>query len=173
MADSKIIKVRLFTWFQNQDSAANPDETVRVERISHFGEDVEIDDEASLARGEEFDAFFSDEEADEIRNGTYDGPLLEQLNIAAGITAAPTGAVSDIEGEGPQTDSLSSQELGEYINENNLNVDETVALAESGNTESIEKVWDAEEHAAQLRGNDARKGVTDKLDAMLKAAASE
>jgi hypothetical protein len=169
----KIIKVRLFTWFENAQSAANPDEEVRLERINIIGDDVDISDEASLARGEELDAFFSDEDAAAIRDGSYDGPLADHIAIAQGVVAPPTGAVSAIEGEGPQTDSLSSQELGEYINENNLNVDETVALATAGDTASIEKVWDAEEHAAQLRGNDARKGVTDKLDAMLKAASSE
>jgi hypothetical protein len=170
--NQRIIKVRLFTWFRNQESPAVPGEQVRMEMINHMGDDVVIDDEQSLARGEELDAFYSDEEADQIRNGTYAGPDAAILEHVSGTKQLPAGnaEVTDMDGEGPQTENLSSQELGEYINENKLNVDQTVALATEGDADSINKVYDAEDHAAQLRGNDSRKGVTDRLDVMLAAA---
>lgn len=166
-----IIKHRLFTWFENGESPAMPGETVRLERINHFGDEVDITDKQSYERGKQLDAFFSDEDAKKIREGTYNGPDAPLLDIFAGKAQRPAGIVQPIEGEGPQTDNLTAQELGEYINENKLNVDDTVALAKDGDTNSIEKVYDAEEHAAQLRGSDPRSGVTDKLDKMLQAAA--
>lgn len=172
--NQRIIKVRLFTWFRNQESPAVPGEQVRMEMISHMGDDVVIDDEASLARGEELGAFYSDEEADQIRNGTYSGSDAAILEHVSGNKQLPAGnaEVTDLEGEGPQTETLSSEELGEYINENKLNVDKTVSLATEGNADSINKVLDAEDHAARLRGNDPRNGVVDRLEAMLTAASS-
>jgi hypothetical protein len=170
MAD-KIIKVRLFTWFENVPSAIDPNEETRVERISHYGEKVDITDEASLQRGEELDAFFSDEEAAEIEEGNYPPEHATLLSQAYGETLPvnPSG-VEDLEGEGPQTGDLSSDELGDYIYENKLNVDETVALAQDGDVDSINKVLDAEDHAAQKRGNDPRQGVVSALEAKLTAA---
>jgi hypothetical protein len=171
MGHQVIIKHRLFTWFENGDSPAMPGETVRLERINYFGDDVEITDDQSYERGKKLNAFFSDEDAKAIREGTYSGPEVANLQVAKGLTQRPT-VVTPLDDEGPQIGSVSAQELGEYINEHKLNVDETVALAPEGDVDGIEKVYDAENHAAQLRDNDPRKGVTDKLDAML-AAASE
>lgn len=167
----KIIKHRLFTWFEESDSPIGPGhEPVYTERISHFGDEVDLPDEY-VKRGEDLDAFFSDKEAKAIRDGNYNGPHAALLEQFAGRAQKPQGVILPADGEGPQTDSMSSEELGEYIHENKLTVDDTVALAHDGDTESIEKVWDAEEHAAKLNDADARKGVTDKLDKMLQAAA--
>jgi hypothetical protein len=167
----RIIKHRLFTWFEESDSPVMPGgEPVFTERISHFGDDVDLPP-AAIKRGEELDAFFSDKEAKAIRDGSYTGQHAALLDQFAGRAAKPQGTILPADGEGPQTEGMSAQELGEYINENKLNVDETVALATDGDTDSIEKVYDAEEHAAQLRGNEPRAGVTDKLDKMLQAAA--
>ena len=171
-SNERTIKVRLFTWFENVESPAVPGEMVRAERISHMGDVVEINDEESLKRGEELDAFYSKEDAKAIAEGTYAGTDAAILEVVSGKTqrpAAPAEATA-IEGEGPQTESLSVEELGAYIHAHKLNVSDTVALAQEGNVDSIQKVWDAEDHAAQLRGNDSRTGVTEKLDAMLHAA---
>lgn len=167
-----IIKHRLFTWFETVPSAANPEETVRLEKISHLGDDVDITDEASYQRGLELDAFFSKEDAKAIREGTYDGPQAGALAVMSGQAQRPASMIEPLEDEGVNTDGMDAQALGEYINENSLNVDQTVALAKDGDEDSIQKVYDAEIHAAQLRGNDPRKGVVDTLDAKLAAAAS-
>jgi hypothetical protein len=169
----KIIKVRLFTWFENVESPIDPSEEVRTERISHFGEDVDINDETSVARGEELDAFFSDEDAAAIRDGTYDGPQAALLETFGQHQAATQGVVTPALGEGPQTSTLSTDELADYIVENKLSVNETVALATEGDADSINKVYDAEVAAAQTKGVDPRKGVTDRLDSMLTTATSE
>ena len=167
----RIIKHRLFTWFEESDSPIGPGhEPVFTERISHFGDDVDLP-EAAIKRGEELDAFFSESDAKKIRKGEYTGQHAALLDQFAGRAAKPQSTILPADGEGPQTEGMSAQELGEYINENKLNVDETVALATDGDTDSIEKVYDAEEHAAQVRGNEPRAGVTDKLDKMLQAAA--
>jgi len=167
----KIIKVRLYTWFEDVDSHVAPGEMSRVERINHFGDDVDITDDTSLKRGEDLDAFFTDAEAKDIRKGKYPEGYEALLAQARGeaLPSQPTGA-AEVEGEGPQTGDLSSTELGDYIVENKLNVDDTVALATEGDTGSIERVYDAEEHAARTKDGEPRKGVTDRLDAMLAAA---
>jgi hypothetical protein len=169
----KIIKVRLFTHFEDVDSHVEPGATARVERISHYGDEVDITDKASLARGEEFDAFFSDEEAKGIRKGEYPAGHEGLLAQARGdqLPAATTGP-ADVADEGPQTGELSSTELGAYIVENKLNVDQTVALANESDVDDINRVLDAEDHAARLRGNDPRAGVVDRLEAKLTAASS-
>jgi hypothetical protein len=170
-SNKRVIKHRLFTWFEESDSPIGPGhEPVFTERIAHFGDDVELND-AAIKRGEELDAFFSDKDAKAIREGTYTGQHAALLDQFAGRAAKPQSIIQPADGEGPQTADMSSEELGEYINENKLTVDETVALATDGDTDSIEKVYDAEEHAARLRDNEPRAGVTDKLDKMLQAAA--
>jgi len=167
----RIIKHRLFTWFEETDSPVMPGgEPVYTERISHFGDEVDLP-EAAIKRGEELDAFFSKEEAKKINEGTYTGQHAALLEQFAGRAQKPQGVIQPADGEGPQTAGMSAEELGEYIHENKLTVDDTVALATEGDTESIEKVWDAESHAAQLNDAEPRKGVTDKLDKMLQAAA--
>ena len=62
----KIIKVRLFTWFEETDSPVHPGETVLTERIATMGQEVDITNEAYVKRGEDLDAFYTDEEAEEI-----------------------------------------------------------------------------------------------------------
>jgi len=166
----KIIKVRLFTHFEDVDSHVEPGATARVERISHYGDEVDITDKASLARGEEFDAFFTDAEAKGIRKGEYP-PGHEGLLAQARGETLPAAPVA-IEDEGPQTGTLSSTELGAYIFENKLNVDQTVALANESDADDINRVLDAEDHAARLRRNDPRTGVIERLEAKLTAASS-
>jgi len=166
-----IIKHRLFTWFEDVDSHVEPGTQSRVERIAHYGDDVDITDKKSLERGKELDAFFTDEEAKGIRKGEYPQGHEALLAQAQGkqLPSLPAGQ-AEVEDEGPQTSTLSSTELGAYIVEHKLNVDDTVALADASNPDDIQRVWDAEEHAARLRENDPRAGVTNKLDAMLAAA---
>jgi hypothetical protein len=167
----KIIKHRLFTWFEvtpNPVDPGGPD--VLTERINIAGDDVDITNEDYVKRGEELDAFFTDEEADQVRAGTYNGPGAEQVYyLRQGAQTAPHNLPRQIgpaDGEHGDTASMSSEELADYINEHKLNVDQTVALA-GDDLESIEKVLDAENLATD---NDPRKGVTDRLEAKMNAA---
>lgn len=160
----KIIKHRLFSWFEEVDSPVHSDERVLTERIAHLGQEVDITNPAFVKRGEELGSFYTDAEAKQIREGTYRGEDADVLyRHRSGQVAAPQ--VESVEGEGPQVENLTVEELAEYIKENKLNVDATVALA-GDSLESIEKVLDAEDIATD---NDARRGVVDRLEAKMKA----
>jgi hypothetical protein len=166
--NEKIIKVRLFTWFENVDSVVDPSVKDRVERINSMGDRVVINDDWSLQRGEDLDAFFSDEEAQQIVDGTYKGQYAEHLaNMATHGLGQTPPLVTSAEGEHGDAAGMSTEEMADYIKENKLNVSETVALA-SDDEDSINKVLDAENMATN---NDPRKGVVDHLEAKLAAAA--
>jgi hypothetical protein len=160
-----MIKVRLFTWFQDNASAANPDETVRMEKISVLGEVVDIDDDASYQRGQDLDAFFTDEERQQVEDGTYTGPGYQGVYAFLGHNP-PESVVEPLEGEG--TSGMTTEEMADHIKSNRLTVEETVALA-GDDADSINKVLDAENIATD---NDPRKGVEAALEAKLAAAQS-
>jgi len=163
----KIIKHRLFTWFEvtpNPVDPSGPD--VLTERINIAGDDVDITNEDYVKRGEDLDAFYTDEEADAIRAGTYAGSDSDQVYyLRAGGQTAPHN-LPVTQNELAAGDDMSAEDLADYIRNNKLNVDQTVALA-GNDTESIEKVIDAENLATD---NDPRKGVVDRLEAKLTAA---
>jgi hypothetical protein len=161
-----IVKARLITWFRNEQSAVNPDETVRMEKINHIGEKVDIDDEVSFQRLTDLDAIFTPEESEAVEEGTYTGPGAAAVYAARGETVAPEPLIEPAEGEGRQVDNLSAEELAEHIKSNRLTVEETVALA-GDDADSINKVLDAENIATD---NDPRKGVEVALEAKLAAA---
>lgn len=159
----KIIKHRLFTWFEKVDSLVQPGVEVLAERIAHMGEKVDITNPDYIKRGEELGSFYSDDEAKAIEAGTYRGQDAEVLMRHRTGASLPQPLVEPLDDEGPQTDGLSAEELAEYITSNKLNVDKTVALA--GDTlESIELVLDAEGIATD---NEPRVGVTRALEAKL------
>lgn len=159
-----MIKHLLVTWFRNEESAVNPDETVRLEKINRIGDVVDIDDEPSYKRLEELGSFFTDDERKAIEEGTYQGPGAAQVYAARGDTSyAPRPMIEAAEGEGRQVDNLDSEELAEYIKTNKLTVEQTVALA-GDDADSINKVLDAENIATD---NDPRRGVESALEAKL------
>lgn len=162
----KMIKHLMFTYFApapNRVQIGGDD--VLVERIARLGEVVDIEDEVSLQRGEELGSFFTDEERKAVEDGTYNGEDSEAVYRAVeGVR--PVNPIQPVEGEGAQTEGMSTEDLGEYIRENRLNVEDTVALAKDGDEDSINKVYDAENIATD---NDPRKGVTDALDKKLAA----
>jgi hypothetical protein len=160
----KMIKVLLFTWFHNEPSAINPAETARLEKLARLGEVVDIDDDYSLQRGEELGAFFTDEERKEIEEETYAGEDAPAVYAALGVTAPPVGLIEPAGGEGPMA--LSVEALAEYITENNLNSEQTIALA-GDDADSINKVLDAENIATD---NEPRKSVVSALEKKLAAA---
>ena len=173
-----IIKHRLVTWFEEIEDKFAPGGVNLREHINHFGDDVEIpDDEIERIKSvntPQDPPFFSDKDAEAIRDGSYRGrhaALLDQFRQAARPQFGQ-GQIQPADGEGPQIDSLDADELADYIVENKLTVDQTVGLAREGDADSINKVYDAEIAAAQKKDADPRKGVTDRLDAMLAIATS-
>jgi hypothetical protein len=165
----KIIKHRLFTWFEEVDSPVMPGTTVLAERIAHFGEKVDITNPAYIKRGEELDSFYTDKEAKEIEKGTYRGTESTLLYAArSGTLQAPTPLIEPIEGEHGGLDSMSTEQLAEYMVDNKLTVDQTLALLPAEPTEDeINKLLDAENLASE---NEPRASVTKALEAKLNAA---
>lgn len=168
----KTIKHRLYTWFETVPDANDPsgETNVRQERIAHLGQTIDITDEVSLRRGEELGAFFSDEEAAAIANGTYQGSVADAVYRArSGVRAAQVGEQEQLPaGEGIDVHEASSEELGDYIKENRLNVQATKDLIpDNADVDLLEKFYDAEGLATD---NEPRKGVSDYIDARLAAA---
>lgn len=164
----RIVKFRLITYFNLVDSPVNPNEQVLVEKIGHMGQKVDINRQADLDRLDELGALYSDDEAAEIEAGTYSGPEAALLYNSRNQTLAATPGIEAADGEHGDVAGMDAPTLAEYIKENRLNVDSTVALA--GDDEgSIQKVLDAENIATE---NEPRKGVTDRLEAKLIAANS-
>lgn len=166
----RIVKFRLVTYFDEVENQVTPQgDNVLVERTASMGDRVHLRS-ADEKRLDSLGALYSKDEAKKIEAGTYSGPdaaLLRQFMGSGPAAPQPT-----IDGEGPQIDGLSADELADYILENKLNVDDTVGLAGEGDADLINKVYDAEIAAAQKKGADPRKGVTDRLDALLNAATS-
>lgn len=94
----KTIKHLLFSYFEEQDSPFVVDQKVLVERNARLGQKVDIPREQDVRRGEELDAFYTDDELQQIEEGTYRGP--DVVLVRARMERARI--IQDIEGEGPQ-----------------------------------------------------------------------
>lgn len=164
-----IIRHRLVTWFDEFEDRLAPGGINRREHLAHKGEEVDIpDDEVERIKSVNTDydpPFYTDDEADQIRKGTYNGRDRELL-LAARSGVRPASQVEPVEGEHGDASGMDAAELANYIVENKLNVDQTVSLA-GDDEDSINKVLDAENIATD---NDPRKGVVDRLEAKLNAA---
>jgi hypothetical protein len=158
----KLIKVRLFTWFEEVDSPVHG-QAVLTERIAHQGQVVDITNPAYVKRGEELDAFYTDAERKQIDAGTYAGPEADTIyRVMAGERPAQLGEET-VAGEGSlDVSSASDQEIADYIVENRLSIDKTLSLIpEDADLETLEKFYDAEAIASD---NQPRKGVADAID---------
>jgi hypothetical protein len=165
-----IIRHRLVTWFEEFEDRFAPGGLNRRERIAHMGDEVDIpEDEYQRLLDVNTTTnppFYTDEQAEQIRVGTYRGFDSEALfRMRSG--QRPPSQIEPVEGEGYDTSAMTAEDLGEYIRENNLTVQQTVDLA-GDDTDSIEKVLDAENYATD---NSPRVGVTKALEAKLSAAA--
>lgn len=163
-----IIRHRLVTWFEEVEDKFAPGGINHREHLAHKGDEVEIpDNEAERIRSVNTDydpPFYSEDDADAIRNGTYNGPDAALLYAARG-GQRPQGTIQPAEGEHGDLSSMDAADVAEYIKENRLNVDDTVALA-GDDEDGINKILDAENIATN---NDPRKGVVDRLEAKLHA----
>jgi len=161
---NKIIKHRLFTWFEEVDSPVVPGQKVLSERINHLGDDVNITNPAYVKRGEDLGSFYTDDEAEKIRKGTYDGADADILYRARGEAVQAPLALDQ---GGQDVSQLDAADLGEYIKANRLTVPQTLALvSDNANEEEIQRVLDAENIATN---NSPRAGVTDVLEKRLAA----
>lgn len=169
MADEKtndrIVKFRLVTYFEEVPNPVHPNgDTVLVERTAPLGAKVSLR-AADEQRLDSLGALYTKEEAKAIEDGSYKG-FDSVLLYASRGGQKPASPIQPVDGEGPQTDDMSAEELAQYITENKLNVDDTVALA-GDDEDSINKVLDAENIASE---NDPRVGVVNRLEAKLNAA---
>lgn len=161
----KIIAFRFFDWSDpdpdgRKDVAGNP---VRLVRHASFGEEVEIPDD-QIARGEELGAFFSDEDAEAIRAGTYSGPV---AHLLPGQRRIPQAAEGDVIALGDlDVANADAAEIAAYIQEHKLTVGDTVALA-GDDKDLAEKILDAEEIATQ---GSPRAGVEKGIEAVMSRA---
>jgi hypothetical protein len=175
----KMIKNLLFTYGKAVpnplfDEEHTPDQPkmVIIEGLGRMGEVVDITRQYDLNRGEENDAFFTDEERKAIEAGTYSGPLAEvvmsaRANTATGtptVTAVPgaTGGVVAVGEVAVDISAMPAEQISELIQDQKLNVEDTIAMA-GDDPDLIEKVMDAEE----MLPNGGRKTVVDKLDKKL------
>jgi hypothetical protein len=168
----KMIKHLLFTYGKLVDNPlydeeAAPDQPKKVmqEGLGRLGEVIDVERPYDLARGEEFGAFFTDEERKAIEEGTYrgvDAPAVMEARLSQ-----ERAIITPIEGEGPAGDAdvstMSVEEVAGLIEDRKLNVQQTVDLA-GEDPDDIEKVLDAESLATE---NEPRAGVTKGLEARL------
>jgi len=148
-----MIKYRSFHYYIEEPILAGG--TGLVEHLAFFGETVDIPREEDVQRGEMLDAFFTDDEVEAIKEGTYDGPEAELLGMkltGSGFPTVPPFSQDEEIRTGPPIDAagMTSEELHEYIVANNLTVSQTVALAE-GDVEVAERLLDAENMAGAPR----------------------
>lgn len=149
--DTRVVKHLLFPYFVEEDSDTTPGARVFAEHLAHRGDTVKTSEmrELDLKKGERLGSFFNDEE-------------LSALEKAGGVGQANLEAISSefsASEAGPH-------EISEYIVENQLNVDETVALS-GGDAETAQRVMEAESIAS---GGDSRKGVIAGLEAVIARA---
>lgn len=160
----RIVKFRLITYFDEVDNQAMPGNKTLVERIANFGEKVDISREVDLAKLESLGALYTEEQTEQIEAGTYRG---RDSALLAGARAGirPASVIEDLEDEGPQVDELSAEELGAFIREQDLNVDQTLALVGDNPTaDRVNKVIDAENIATD---NQPRVTLLDPLEKLL------
>jgi len=144
----KMIKFRLFHFYVEEEGADG--QTVLTERNASYGQTVDIPRDADVERGEELGAFYTDEEIEAIKDGSYEGEDAEQiaarLSGGAGFPGVPP--FSDAEGYGGQmvggypVGGMSADELSDFIQENELD-DEAIISLSGGDPEQAEKVLDA------------------------------
>jgi hypothetical protein len=177
MAETKMIRHLLFTYGKEVDNpmfieGGDQPEMVLQEGLARLGEEVEITRDYDLQRGTELGAFFTDAQAQAIKDGTYRGSDAPQV-VAARLQAA---RLSEAEAEEEERQAaleegdasgLSVEQLAEKIQSESLTVDETIDLADENDVNSINKVLDAE---AMATNNEPRVGVTRGLEARLAKA---
>jgi len=177
MAETKMIRHLLFTYGKEVDNpmyieGGTEPEKVLQEGLARLGEEVELTRQYDIARGEALGSFFTDDQAQAIKDGEDRGPDAPQV-VAARLQAARQVQQEEEEEETQKAiaegdaSSLSVEQIAEKIQNESLNVQETIDLADANDVNSINKVLDAENMAT---GNEPRVGVTRGLEAALASA---
>src|SRR4051794_33303967 len=123
---SRIVKFRLITWFETVDDPTAPGGQVMREKIASMGDEVEVP-ESEETRLDKLGAFYTAEEQAAIEDGSYNGHDRYTLaNFRAG--KKPEGLITPALGEGFDIGSMQADEVADYIRENRLTVDQTLAL---------------------------------------------
>jgi hypothetical protein len=157
----KMIRDRLFTYFEEVPDTSTPDGKVLRERLASLGQVVDITYQVSVDRGEELNSFYTDEERAAIEDGTYTGIDAESVFAARG-GVQPKSDVLPADGETGTFDAVDAEELGRRINDERLTIPQTLALLpDDPSDEQIQKLIDAENIAT---GNSPRAGVIDPLE---------
>jgi hypothetical protein len=179
MAETKMIKHLMFTYGKEVDNplyieGGDQPQKVLQEGLGRLGEEVELTRDYDIQRGEELGAFFTDEQVEAIKDGSYRGPDAPQV-VAARLQAARQVQQEEEDEETQKAleegdaSGLSVEQLAEKIQSESLNVNDTIDLADESDVNSINKVLDAENMATN---NEPRQGVVRGLEARL-AKASE
>jgi hypothetical protein len=123
-------------------------ETAMVEKIASRGDTVDITDDYDLQRGEEQDAFMSDEEvqAFEQEGGPYDVATAEEMKAAT----PPAADEFDWEEANPE-------DMADYMEENNMTVNQVLEVAHE-HPDRLDEILEAENI---VTGDSPRKGVTE------------
>jgi hypothetical protein len=173
----KMIKALLFSYGDEQPNPlagtqGQPDTVVR-EGLARLGQVVDVTRPYDLERGERLGAFFSDEDRKAVEEGTYkgvDAPAVATARLAEAQAIIQDTTDDSTPAESRDISGMSAEEVADLIKPEEgkpLNVDETVALADPSDVDSINKVLDAENIASE---NDPRTGVVKSLEAKLAAA---
>ena len=149
-SDSRTVKDLLYTYHVVSPSPMIPGEEVIVEKTARRGESIPLEELGTyyLARGEQLGSFFTDDELEAMQQQGID-------------PTAPAGTVPEAiqpaegEGGGGNFAELGTHEMAEYLEQNQPNVDETLALVE-GDPEAAKRLLEAENIVTD---NDPRAGV--------------
>lgn len=136
--DTSKVKVRIgsFRYLQEVPDPQQKDNTILVSKLARQGEEIEVLDR-DLEKGERLEAFGEPPSDEEGgEGGEFDASTAEPDEIAA------------------------------HIEESNLNVADTVALA-GDDPDTAGKVLEAEEQLAEENGTDPRTGVVDRLEKII------
>lgn len=141
--DTRTVKFLAFTYRKIADHPVFPGQQIIAVRVADRGAILSLDDmlPADLEKGERLGAFYTTEELNKLEGGEQEAAALEEASISE----------------------MGEVELAEYIKDNELNVDKTVALA-GDDLDLAKRVLDAENI---LTSNDPRKGVLKGLTAII------
>lgn len=157
--ESRTVKHLLFTYHVIAPSPMIPGEEIIMEKTARRGDEIYLDELGTmyLARGEQLGAFFTDEELAAFEKAGVDPANTGEL---------PQGQIEAAEGEGVNFKELGAPEMAEYLEDNQPNVDETLALVE-GDADAARRLLEAENIVTD---NDPRAGVEKGIERIISGA---
>lgn len=159
--ETRTVKHLLFTYHVIAPSPMIPGQEIIMEKNARRGEVIYLDELGTYyqAFGERHGAFFTDDELAEYERAGVDPASLAELPPGQ-------GQIEAAEGEGVNFKEMGSDEMAEYLEENQPNVDETLALVE-GDADAARRLLDAENI---VTNNDPRAGVEKGVERIIASA---